>query len=370
MHASQWIKNQSQSNQQLIRAIASDIPQQNWRIKFEKETQPRSASEDLFSVQKQFNSMWYRKLLRQVADVESQLQNLDFVKYIRGMEFELHRHFYEALKTQTELELRREFLFSLNNFIEKQENRIGQGVGKEYDLEIIRQQGVLESQRIRALNAKLSDMASEISALSEFDKKLIPLKGRVLPVWNSQIQDAELRLIKQNLELQKFELESKKLEREKLKLQNRPFKQYDLEIGSKRFSGSDSSGSGVLVGISSELPFSFNNKNKRKRYAKMDQFRKARYNQKRSYLSSRLNSLGQLISQTIKQSEEQRQVLVGPAEDLFKNKQDAYYNGAGSMLDLLEAREHLMDSYLELNETEYSARLNWLKFKALIIGVQ
>lgn len=370
LHASEWIKIQSDSNQKLKKAIESDIAQEPWRISFSRETQPRSASEDTFSIQRQINSVWLENSLKREAKIEGEIQNLAFTRHIRQMEFKLHRNFYKALKFQIELELRREFLFSLNRFIEKQEFRIGQGVGNESELELLRQQAVLESQRIRALNAVLLDIASELVSLSEFDKEMIPLKGKMLPAWSQEIQQAELRLIDRNLILMEAQLEMNQLQQKNQILQNKFFKHYNIELGTKRFSEAHSADSGIIFGISTPIPMNSTNRSKRKRFEMMHQYKEAQYNHKKSYLVSRLGSLGQLIKQTIRQGVEQRQILVGPAEDLFKNKEDAFYNGRGSLNDLLKSRQHLLDSYLELNETEFRARQNWLEFKALAIGVE
>ena len=370
LHQSDWFQSQTKRSTVLSDVIASDQPRHSWEIGFSRETQSGSVTEDFISLQRQFDSAWLKSVYREQSQLDAELQKLDFANYTRSKELEVYNLFYDALRIQDELELRTSYLQALNGLLKRLEYRIKQGDGAAYDLKRLRQQQVLENQTIQSLEASLSARKIQLKSFCLHETTVQKLQGTLLPEWSSSIQNDEINKLDANLKVRREGLELQRLQQNQKQLENRFFKNYTLEFGTKRIDEPGLDGSGAIFSFSTPVPLDDIHKQKRQRYQLMAELRLSELNQHKSYLTSQLSLLGTLIFKTVQQSKDQQELLIQSAISLHKTKEKAYQNGAGTLADLLDIRRHLLESHLQAQQTKYKARQAWLEFKTLLIGVE
>ena len=370
LHSSDWFQAQAKQSKAIVNAIARDLPTQSWEINLGRETQPGDITEDFVSLQREFNSSWLQRVYREQSILDAKLQELDYSRQIQIKEMDVSKLFYDALRIQEELELRVSYIKALNDMLQKLEFRIRQGMGSVYDLNRLKQQQVLENQAIQTLEASLIAYKAQLQNLCLYEHEIRSLEGSLLPNWSEVIQNDQINKLHSHFGLSRASLEIARLEQNRKELENKFFKNYTLEFGTKRISEPNLKGSGSVVGMSAPFPLSDSDKRKRDKYQLMTQFQLSELNQQKSYLTARLRALSQLIIKTIQQSKDQQKVLIQSAGDLQKTREQAYQNGVGSLADLLDTRRHLLESHLQAQETKFKARQSWLEFKAVLIGVE
>ena len=362
---SSWITGQTERRRKLQNAVKVDVPKNEWEFAFSRETQPGSVTEDFVTIGREFQSPWLKGVYRGQAFIESELEQLEFEEFVKVRELEIHKEYFDSLKLQIEVRLREGYLKTLSGLIQKLSYRAKQGVGAAFDYRRLSQQRILEEQRLRTLKNKLRASLSNLALISYASEAIEEVEGNLLPDFSKgqNSLDENLKIKRARIELKQFEYSEKEWSK-------KLFKEFSLEIGSKRIDEPGSNGSGMIFGFSVPVQIEDAHKAKRRKYQLLVENQEAQVEQLQTTISKKINSLTKLLEQTVQQSSELESTLVKPAYELNQIKQKAYQNGRGTVVDLLDTRTHLLESHLQVYKVQYIARQTWLEIKGLQTGVR
>lgn len=365
LQKSNWMKGQTERGLKLQEVLKVDVPKQEWEFAFSRETQTGSVTEDSITIGREFQSPWLKGVYKSQASIESELAQLEFEEFVKTRELEIHKEYFASLKSQSEVHLREGYLNTLRGLIQKLSHRARQGVGPAFDYRRLSQQRVLEEQRIRTLKNKLKAQLSNLALISYASEAIEEVEGNLLPSFptGQNSLDENLKIKRARLELKRFEYSEKEWSK-------KLFKEFNLEIGSKRIDEPGLNGSGMIFGFSVPVQIEDVHKSKRRKYQLLVENQEAQIEQLHTTISKKISSLSKLLEQTIQQSRELESTLVKPAYELNQVKQKAYQNGRGTVVDLLDTRTHLLESHLQVHEVQYIARQTWLEIKGLQAGVR
>ena len=363
LHNSSWIKSQSNTNKQLVQTISKDIPRAGWEINYGRETQPGEVEEETFSIAREFNSAWLSHRYQKQAHIDAESQDLEYIKYVAEKEIEVEKAFYEALHLQNEIELRQIFTYSLDSLLKDLKEL------NNHQKTQLKQEHQLESSQIFLLQAELADKYSKLMTLCQLEHGLTRLTGSIRPEWSNEIYNSELQKLDQNFNLIESHNNLKSLKIENEQLQDKLFKTFSIELGTKRVNEPDMKGSGQVLGISTPIPMAYVNRRQRQRTRLLAKFKTSQFEEHRFNLKARLRSLSTLITQTIKHAKKQESLLIDDATKTFKEAEKAFLKGEAELGTLIDAARYLLDCSFQVVEAENKARQHYLEFKILLKGV-
>ena len=291
----------------------------------------------MFSISREFNSAWLTHRYNEQAQIDADSQNLEYIRYIAEKEIEVEKVFYEALHLQNEIELRQIFIYSLDSLL-KDVKQLTTEEKKQ-----LNQEHQLESSQIFLLQAELADKYSNLMTLCQLDHGLHRLTGKVRPEWSNEIYSSELQYLDQNFNLQESSNNLKSLKVEGEQLQDKLFKTYSVEMGTKRVNEPDMKGSGQVLGISTAIPLAYVNRRQRQKTRLLSEFKKSQFEEQRFNLKARLRSLSTLITQTLKHAKTQDDLLISDATKTFKATEKAFTQGQAELGSLIDAAKYLLD---------------------------